>query len=93
MSPAYGYVKNKGQLKLRLSRIEGQVRGISKMVEDDRYCIDILTQIGAVEAALDKTALSLLHDHTAHCLTKEDGKSSQAKADEVVQAVGRLLAT
>ena len=63
-----GYSASKEQLLTRLRRIEGQVRGIEGMVEDERYCIDVLTQIGAVQAALDKIALGLLDGHARHCL-------------------------
>jgi len=91
--PSRGYTATKDQLRNRLSRIEGQVRGISKMVEDDRYCIDVLTQISAVQAALDKIALGLLDDHTRHCLIGEGAAPAQpnAQADELMSAVGRLL--
>ncbi|HJQ09327.1 MAG TPA: metal-sensitive transcriptional regulator [Candidatus Saccharimonadales bacterium] len=89
----YGYHDNKEQLLKRLKRAEGQVRGIARMVGEDKYCIDILTQISAAEAALDKVALELVRDHSKHCmsnttLTDED---RAAKADELVNAVGRLL--
>jgi DNA-binding FrmR family transcriptional regulator len=63
-----GYSASKDQLQKRLARIEGQVRGISRMVEQDRYCVDVLTQINAVRAALDKVALGLLDGHARHCL-------------------------
>ena len=63
-----GYTADKDQLLKRLARVEGQVRGIAGMVEDDRYCIDVLTQISAVQAALDKVALGLLDGHTRHCV-------------------------
>ena len=63
-----GYSATKEQLLTRLRRVEGQVRGIEGMVEDDRYCIDVLTQISAVQAALDKVALGLLDDHARHCV-------------------------
>ena len=63
-----GYTATKDQLQKRLRRIEGQVRGIQGMVDDDRYCIDVLTQISAVQAALDKVALGLLDDHARHCV-------------------------
>lgn len=89
----YGYHNNKTQLLNRLKRAEGQIRGISRMIEEDKYCIDILTQISAAESALDKVALELVRDHTRHCLS--DGTLSEeertAKADELVNAVGRLL--
>ncbi len=88
-----GYSASKDQLLKRLSRIEGQVRGIAGMVEDDRYCIDVLTQINAVQAALDKTALGLLDGHARHCLAgKGEGpRGSDAQADELMGAVGRML--
>ena len=88
----HGYYNQKPALKKRLSRIEGQVRGVAKMVDDDTYCIDILTQVSAVQAALDKVALELLRDHAEHCLVK-DGTlpGAKDKADELVAAIGRML--
>ena len=75
----------------RLKRIEGQVRGLARMVEQDRYCIDVLTQISAVQAALDKVALGLLDDHAHHCVVGA-AKSKQGEAtDELMGAVGRLM--
>ena len=68
----YGYNNNKPALQKRLNRIEGQVRGVAGMVQDDRYCIDILTQIAAVRAALDTVALELVRDHTMHCMSSDD---------------------
>lgn len=88
---SYGYSESKAQLQKRLKRIEGQVRGIAGMVEDDRYCIDILTQIGAAQAALDKIALGLIKDHARHCMTDGDARTKQEKADELTQAIGRML--
>lgn len=85
----YGYYNSKEQLRKRLNRVEGQVRGVSKMVEEDKYCIDILTQITAAQAALDKVALELLRDHAQHCLAGNDGNTN--KADELVGAIGRML--
>jgi CsoR family transcriptional regulator, copper-sensing transcriptional repressor len=87
--PERGYSATKEQLQNRLARIEGQVRGVSRMVEDDRYCMDVLTQIGAIQAALDKVALGLLDGHTRHCLIGEG--SPDASADELMGAVGRLM--
>lgn len=89
----YGYHNNKEQLLKRLKRAEGQVRGIARMIEEDKYCIDILTQISAAEAALDKVALELLREHSKHCLSdgSMDVEERQRKADELVNAVGRLL--
>ena len=87
-----GYTASKEQLLKRLRRIEGQVRGIEGMVEVDRYCIDVLTQISAVQAALDKVALGLLDDHARHCVVEGRGEgSSEELTDEMMAAVGRLL--
>lgn len=89
---AYGYADNKEQVLKRLSRAEGQIRGVAKMVTDDKYCIDILTQINAAQAALDKVALELLRDHTKHCLISDTVHGTQDdKANELVGAIGRLL--
>lgn len=87
----YGYGNNKERLAHRLNRIEGQVRGIQKMVMEDKYCIDILTQVSAAQAALDKVALELLRDHTRHCLAEGDKSTRLNRADELVDAVGRML--
>ena len=75
-----GYTATKEQLQTRLARIEGQVRGISRMVGEDRYCIDVLTQISAVQAALDKVALGVLDDHTRHCLMEGHGGPDSPEA-------------
>jgi CsoR family transcriptional regulator, copper-sensing transcriptional repressor len=92
MPPTRGYTATKGQLLARLSRIEGQIRGIEGMVSDDRYCIDILTQIGAAQAALDKVALGLLDDHAHHCvLGARSATERDEKTDELMSAVGRLM--
>jgi CsoR family transcriptional regulator, copper-sensing transcriptional repressor len=89
----YGYTDSKPQLLKRLNRIEGQVRGVSKMVEDDKYCIDILTQVSAAKAALDKVALELLRDHAKQCLINDQVHShgDSDKADELVSAISRML--
>jgi CsoR family transcriptional regulator, copper-sensing transcriptional repressor len=86
------YTATKDQLRTRLKRIEGQVRGIEGMVEDDRYCIDVITQISAVQAALDKVALGLLDGHARHCVVdgKADGTPEEL-TDELMGAVGRLM--
>jgi CsoR family transcriptional regulator, copper-sensing transcriptional repressor len=87
-----GYSATKDALLKRLRRIEGQTRGIQKMVEEDRYCIDVLTQISAIQAALDKVALGLLDDHVRHCVI--EGKapgSSDELTHELMDAVGRLV--
>ena len=92
-APTRGYTASKDQLVNRLSRIEGQVRGVRRMVEEDRYCIDVLTQISAIRAALDKTALGLLDGHTRHCLTGSGAGpgTPAAQADELMAAVGRMV--
>lgn len=89
----HGYNEHKEQILKRLKRAEGQVRGVARMVEEDTYCIDVLTQVNAVQAALDKVAIELLRDHAKHCLTGEDltPESTQQKADELVGAIGRML--
>ena len=88
-----GYTATKDQLQKRLARIEGQVRGVSRMVDDDRYCIDVLTQINAVRAALDKVALGLLDDHARHCLLGHGGGPTDPdeQVHELMGAVGRML--
>ena len=88
-----GYSASKDQLTKRLARIEGQIRGISKMVEDDRYCTDVLSQINAARAALDKVALGLLDGHARHCLVGGGGgpDDPDAQVDELMGAVGRML--
>ena len=90
-TPARGYTATKDQLLKRLRRVEGQVRGVEKMVEDDRYCIDVLTQISAVQAALDKVALGLLDEHARHCVMGAEGDDQADKTDELMAAVGRLM--
>ncbi len=88
----HGYVGDKEALIKRLHRIEGQVRGLERMVEEDRYCIDVLTQISAVQAALDKVALGLLDGHARHCVV--DGRAEgdpMELTDELMAAVGRLM--
>ena len=87
-----GYTSTKDQLLKRLRRVEGQVRGVEKMVEDDRYCIDVLTQISAIQAALDKVALRLLDGHARHCMQEgaTEGRSDEM-ATEMMAAVGRLM--
>lgn len=88
-----GYTATKDQLRARLARVEGQVRGVSKMVDDDRYCVDVLTQINAIRAALDNVALGLLDGHVRHCLQPGGGGPSEpeAQAEELMTAVGRML--
>lgn len=86
-----GYTASKEQLVKRLRRIEGQVGGIERMVLEDRYCIDVLTQISAVQAALDKVALGLLDQHAHHCVLGAEEQEREPKTDELMAAVGRLL--
>lgn len=88
----YGYTDNKAQILKRLSRAEGQVRGVARMVTEDKYCIDVLTQISAAQAALDKVAVELLREHTKNCLSADNKDDvNTEKADELVDAVSRLL--
>ena len=91
--PTRGYTPTKDQLLKRLRRIEGQVRGIEKMVEDDRYCIDILQQAAAVTAAMDKVALEVLNDHVGHCMAEGAGDDArrQEMTAEMMGAVARLV--
>jgi DNA-binding FrmR family transcriptional regulator len=90
-TPTRGYTATKDQLLARLRRIEGQIRGIEGMVEDDRYCIDILTQISAAQAALDKVALGLLDGHAHTCVVGAAPNERSERTDEMMAAVGRLL--
>jgi DNA-binding FrmR family transcriptional regulator len=87
-----GYTKDRQAIQARLRRIEGQVRGIQKMVEEDRYCIDVLTQVNATKAALESVALQLLADHTEHCVAEaiRSGEGAQ-KVKELNEAVERLV--
>lgn len=90
-TPTRGYSATQDQLLARLKRIEGQVRGVENMVQDERYCIDVLTQIGAIQAALDKVSLGLLDDHARHCVIGADGGDQEEKTEELMGAVGRLM--
>ena len=93
----YGYTKDKDVLVKRLHRIEGQVRGVEKMVEDDRYCIDILTQIAAVNTALESLAFQILNQHVRHCvagaLASGDESDAHTKTEELLEAVQRFART
>jgi DNA-binding FrmR family transcriptional regulator len=87
-----GYTADKNQVVSRLKRIEGQIRGLEKMVEDDRYCIDVLTQVNAARAALEKVALVLLRSHTEHCVVDAiRAGDPTAKVRELSEAVERLV--
>jgi DNA-binding FrmR family transcriptional regulator len=87
----YGYTMNKKDLQDRLRRIEGQVRGLQRMVEEDTYCIDILTQLNSVNAALKAVGMGLLDAHVRHCVREsiEQGHGDE-KVEELMAAVGRL---
>ena len=87
-----GYTTSKDELLKRLARAEGQVRGVTRMVEEDRYCIDVLTQIEAARAALDKIALGLVDDHVRHCMRGGKG-ASEKQVQELMGAVGRLVSS
>ncbi len=92
--PPYGYAARKADHLVRLKRIEGQVRGISRMVDDDKYCIDILTQVSAVTKALQSVALGLLDDHLDHCVRNAaiaGGTEADAKLAEASAAIARLV--
>jgi CsoR family transcriptional regulator, copper-sensing transcriptional repressor len=90
-TPTRGYSATKDQLLKRLRRIEGQVRGVEGMVSDERYCIDVLTQISAIQAALDKVALGLIDEHARHCVMGAAESEQADKTDELMAAVGRLM--
>ena len=90
----YGYTSNKEDYLRRLRRIEGQVRGLQKMVDEDTYCIDILTQVSAATRALLSVALGLMEDHLAHCVAEaaaEGGEVADAKVREASEAIARLV--
>lgn len=90
----YGYADSKDDYLRRLRRIEGQVRGLQRMVSEDKYCIDILTQVSAVTKALQAVAIGLLEDHLGHCVTQaisDGGEDAAAKVKEASEAVARLV--
>lgn len=94
MAPAPGYVNEKQALLNRLKRVEGQVRGLQRMVDEDTYCIDVLTQVSAATKALETVALSLLDDHLRHCVTnaaRAGGQEADAKITEASAAIARLV--
>ena len=90
-TPKRGYTATKDQLLARLGRIEGQVRGVERMVQQDRYCIDVLTQISAIQAALDKVALGLLDGHAHTCVIGAEPSRQDERTAEMMAAVGRLM--
>jgi DNA-binding FrmR family transcriptional regulator len=93
----HGYVADKAAVVKRLHRIEGQVRGIERMVDEERYCIDVLTQISAVSTALDSLAVKLLEDHVRHCvadaLAAGDAATAERKSEDLLAAVQRFSRT
>jgi DNA-binding FrmR family transcriptional regulator len=93
-SASHGYLSNKDDYLKRLRRIEGQARGLQRMVEQEQYCIDILTQVSAVTKALQSVALGLLDEHLSHCVVQaasEGGPEADAKVQEASQAIARLV--
>lgn len=89
-----GYIENKDAVLARLRRIEGQVRGLQRMVDEETYCIDVLTQVAAATRALESVALSLLEDHLGHCVAHaiaEGGEEADAKVKEASQAIARMV--
>ncbi|HEY8914454.1 metal-sensitive transcriptional regulator [Lacisediminihabitans sp.] len=90
----HGYVGNKDALLARLRRVEGQVRGVARMIEEDTYCIDVLTQVSATTRALEAVALALLDDHLMHCVaeaTEHGGTVAEDKLREASAAIARLV--
>ena len=90
-APGYAAGGNTQDVLKRLRRVEGQVRGIAGMVEDERYCIDVLQQISAAQAALDKVALALVDDHARHCVMGAEPSEQEAKREELMTAIARLI--
>ena len=89
-----GYMERKGSVQRRLRRVEGQVRGIQRMVDEDRYCIDVLDQVAAATRALQSVAIELMEDHLAHCVAdavQAGGEGATAKLDEASAAIARLV--
>lgn len=90
----HGYSEDKDALLKRLRRVEGQVRGIARMVDEDTYCIDVLTQVSATKRALENVAVMLVDDHLRHCVAEaaaEGGTVADAKLEEASAAISRLL--
>lgn len=92
-TPTRGYTASKDQLLKRLARVEGQVRGVARMVEEDRYCTDVVTQIAAAQAALDKISLGLLDGHARVCMADAGGAPDDPneRVDELMGAIGRVV--
>ncbi|MEV8027552.1 metal-sensitive transcriptional regulator [Cellulosimicrobium funkei] len=94
LRPTHGYITDKARYLTRLKRIEGQVRGLHRMVDEEQYCIDILTQVSALTSALQGVALGLLDDHLKHCVVdaaKTDGPDADVKIKEASDAIARLV--
>ncbi|MEO8816185.1 MAG: metal-sensitive transcriptional regulator [Mycobacterium sp.] len=94
MTTSRGYAAHKDDYAKRLRRIEGQVRGIAKIIEEDKYCIDVLTQVSAVTSGLRSVALNLLDEHLAHCVSRavaQGGDEAEAKLAEASAAIARLV--
>lgn len=90
----HGYVANREQLLARLRRVEGQVRGLQRMVEEDRYCIDVLTQISSATRALQAVAVTMLDDHVRHCVRdaiEQGPETADAKIEEALDVIARLV--
>ena len=87
-----GYTMQKEQLQTRLRRIEGQVRGVARMIDEDKYCVDVVTQVAAIQAALDKVSLGLLDGHIRGCVREEiQAGGGEARVDELLQVMDRVL--
>ena len=94
VSQTVGYVENKDAVLKRLRRVEGQIRGLQRMVDEEQYCIDILTQVSAMTKALQSVALGLLDEHIAHCVVdavREGGADAEIKLKEASDAIARLV--
>jgi DNA-binding FrmR family transcriptional regulator len=89
--PGYSAAQSKDRILKRLRRVEGQVRGIAGMVDDERYCIDVLQQISAAQAALDKVALALVDDHTRHCILGSDAATQEERHRELMATLERMV--
>ncbi|HET6689349.1 MAG TPA: metal-sensitive transcriptional regulator [Miltoncostaeaceae bacterium] len=90
-TPGYSAADSTGAILKRLRRVEGQVRGIAGMVEDERYCIDVLQQISAAQAALDKVAIALVDDHVRHCVMGADASNQEEMRAELMNALTRMV--
>ena len=87
-----GYSMHKQQLQTRLRRVEGQVRGVARMIDEDKYCVDVVTQVAAIQAALDKVSLGLLDGHIRGCVRDEiKAGGGEARVDELLQVMDRVL--